>query len=344
MPTYRCAIIGCGPRARWHADAHKLIARGELVACCDLDAERRARFAGDFGIKGYADLAKMLHKEKPDLVHVVTSPLLRVELLTAVSDLGTPACLVEKPIAYEVRDWKQLVALEKRSHTKFGVNAQFRYHPDLTRCRQAIDSGKLGELLFLDCSARMTICNQGVHVLDWAMSLNHDQPPVRILGLASGAQEMTGSDHPSPDTTMGQLLFANGVRALWNLGYTAPQTLDDDAIYKHCRVAAYCERGRTLYEEFNRWQIVAEDATEEGCAEGDAIRESDDQAQANLTNAMFDWLDDDAKPVGTHLKRSLSQWNAILGLYASTVYRKPIDLPFEPEDDLWDKLKTTLRQ
>ena len=48
--------------------------------------------------------------------------------------------------------------------------------------------------------------------------------------------------------------------------------------------------------------------------------------------------------MGTHLKRSLSQWNAILGLYASTVYRKPIDLPFEPEDDLWDKLKTTLRQ
>ncbi len=51
MGKYRCAIIGCGGRARMHALAYKLIDRGELVACCDLIAERRERLAREFGLK-----------------------------------------------------------------------------------------------------------------------------------------------------------------------------------------------------------------------------------------------------------------------------------------------------
>ena len=57
---------------------------------------------------------------------------------------------------------------------------------------------------------------------------------------------------------------------------------------------------------------------------------------------MFDWLEDDGKPVGTNLKRSLEQWNVVLGLYASTVYREPIDVPFDPPDALWEKLGQAL--
>ena len=340
---YRACILGVGPRAYRHAEAYAKVKRGELVACCNLsNVERRERFAERFGVKAYASLEEMVRHEKPDLVHVVTSPLYRVELLTAVSELGVPACLVEKPIAYQVRDWGQLVALEATSACKIGVGAQIRYHPNLMRCQQVVNSGELGEVLFIDCSARMTICNQGVHVIDWAMSLNGDAPPVRVFGLASGPNDMASPDHPSPDTSSGQLVFANGVRALWNLGHTAPKALDDDAIYKHCRVAAYCERGRTLYEEFNRWQIVRGDALEEGRVVGDAINDTNDQAQANLTDAMFDWIEDDTRPVGTNLARSLLQWNAILGLYASTVERRPIDLPFQPSDDLWEQLGKAL--
>jgi hypothetical protein len=64
-------------------------------------------------------------------------------------------------------------------------------------------------------------------------------------------------------------------------------------------------------------------------------------AQAAFTNAMFDWMEGGAL-VGTHLARSLQQWNAILGLYASAVYRRPIALPFDPPDDLWERLRDLL--
>lgn len=343
MKRYRCVILGCGPRAYWHARAYRLITRGELVACCDLDRERRERFAKEFGIPGYADAIEMTQAQKPDLIHLVTGPSLRVELMTMVHGQGIPACIVEKPIACEVKDWKALVRLEAASRTRFGVNAQVRYHPNLARCRQALKPGRLGQVLFLDFSAVGTICDQGVHVIDWATSLNDDEPVVRVFGAASGGENLAHRMHPSPDTTVAQLVFANGVRGMWNLGYSAPRVLDDEAYYKHCRVAAYTERGYALYEEFGKWEIVSPAGTESGqVADMEAWAESNHAAQANFTNAMFDWLEDDGKPVGTNLKRSLEQWNVVLGLYASTVYREPIDVPFDPPDDLWEKLGQAL--
>ena len=42
--------------------------------------------------------------------------------------------------------------------------------------------------------------------------------------------------------------------------------------------------------------------------------EQDVLGQAGLTEAMFDWLDDDEKAHPTHLAQSLAEFNAILGI------------------------------
>ena len=341
--VYRSAIVGCGPMARWHAKTYKLISRAKLVACCDPDAERRQSYAEEFGIAPYADVGDMVTREKPDLVHVVTPPNVRVGPMQTISDNGVPASIVEKPIACEVNDWKKLCELEGKTKTKFAVCHQFRWHRNLTRCREALNSGKLGKLLFLDFSAGMNISGQGTHIIDWAMSLNQDARIVRVFGAASGVRAMTGY-HPGPDTTVAQIVFANGVWGMWNNGFTAPKIVDDSAEYKHCRVAAYAERGHTLWEEFGKWEIVSSDRVESGkVADVSEWEEGNHLAQAGLINAMFDWLEDDSKPAGTNLERALHQWNAVLGLYASALLRKPIDIPFDPPGDLFLKMAKVLR-
>ena len=150
--------------------------------------------------------------------------------------------------------------------------------------------------------------------------------------------------HPAPDTTVAQILFANGVYGMWSNGDTAPRTIDDTASYKHVRVAAYAERGRTLYEEFGRWEIVSSEVVEAGgIADMKEWEEGNHAAQAGLVNAMFDRLEDSSRPAGTNLKLSLHQWNVVLGLYASSLLRKPIDIPFDPPEDLLLRLAETLR-
>ena len=132
MPKYRSAIIGCGSRAYAHANAYQQVSQGELVACANRsDIARREKFAETFHITGYANAEEMLRKEKPDLVHLVTMPDQWRELMPMVSELGVPACLVEKPIACGVEDWRLLCELEAQTATKFGIGNNTAGTPDL---------------------------------------------------------------------------------------------------------------------------------------------------------------------------------------------------------------------
>lgn len=343
MKKYRCVIVGCGPRSKEHARAYRLVDRGQLVACCDNNTLRLEEYSKEFNIRGYTDAAEMIKNEKPDLIHLVTPPFQRLELMRMVDDLGVPACLVEKPVACEVKDWQAMRDLESKTRTKFAVNQQVRYQPYLLKCRNAISSGELGKLLFVNFSAGMNIAGQGTHILDWASFLNNDEDIIRVYGAATGV-DMTDINHPAPDTTVGQVVFANGIHGLWNNGYTAPRAIDDPAIWKHLRISGYCERGRVLFEEFGRTEIVSPSGMEtELIANMDQWQNNNDIAQAGLVNSMFDWLEDDNSPSGTNLLKVLRQWNAILGLYASALSRKPIDIPFTPPEDLFKQLIDQLR-
>lgn len=337
MSDYRSAIIGCGGRARMHALAYDYVSFGNLVACCDLDPDRARSFGKEFDLPVYTGAKEMIRQEKPDLIHLVTAPSTRVGLMSLVDEMGVPACIVEKPVATEARDWKVLVDLSRRTSTKFAVGAQFRYHPDLVRCRLALESGRLGRLRTLEFSAVGVICDQGVHGLDWAMALNQDSPPVRVFGTVSGSQNLHHPMHPSPDTSIGQIVFQNGVTGYWTNGYFARRVIDDPAYYKHGRVAAYAEKGHVLYEEFGKWEVCSYKTLLQGEAEDIGWLYGNHLAQANLTDSMFTWLDG-GPPVGTNLERSLIQWNAVLGLYASAAWKQPVDLPFDPPDNLWQQL------
>ena len=342
MPKYRSAIIGCGGRAYGHANAYQQVSQGELVACANRsDTARREKFAKTFGIIGYESAEQMLLAEQPDLVHLVAMPNQWRELIPMVSELGVPACLVEKPIACSVEDWRFLCRLESQTNTKFGVGKQFRWHPGLVSCRRAVEDGELGSIRFLDFSCGMNLTAQGTHIIDWAMSLNGDSPIVRVFGTASGTESLD-SGYPAPDTSLCQVLFENGIYGFWNTGWTSPRVMDDDTTYRHCRVAAYGESGHVLFEEFNGWQIVSTEKVENHQTTPDEWHQNNDLAQARLTEAMFDWIEDDTTPVKTNLKLALHQFNAVLGIYLSAISHQPIDIPFEPPDNLDPQLREIL--
>jgi hypothetical protein len=68
------------------------------------------------------------------------------------------------------------------------------------------------------------------------------------------------------------------------------------------------------------------------------------QAQAEFHKAMFAWFEDDSLIPGTNLKQSLHEWKVVLALYASALYRKPIELAtFDPPPDLFDQLIKVLK-
>jgi len=347
MPArkYRAAVIGCGHRGVNHIDAYGQIDNAEIVACCAPTPTRREPVAERFGIRAYGDAAEMIRTEKPDIVHVVTWPDVRVDPMTLVSELGVPLCTVEKPIAIGVVDWRKLCELAVSSKTKFAVCHQTRWNPNLEKCRQALRSGKLGRVLFLDFSAGMNVSGQGTHTLNYGLSLNDDSPITHVFGAAAGDKEMA-SRHPSPDATSGSLTCENGVRAMWVSGPPAPRCGNPETVHEHVRAAAYCENGRVEWQQFGKWEIVGPGGTE-----GGLCREDPEQfaanwlfEQAEFHRAMFTWLEDDTRPAGTNLARSLHEWKIVLALYASAVRREPIALAdFDPPDDLFTQLAEVLK-
>jgi predicted dehydrogenase len=340
MKKYRAAVIGCGHRAGAHIEAYRHIPNAEVVACCAPSALRRDPMAAKYGLRAYADPAEMIRAEQPDIVHLVTWPDTRVALMTLVAELQVPLCTTEKPLATGMTDWRALCALEDGTKTRFAVCHQLRWQPNLLRCRQVLQSGRLGKVLFLDLSAGMNIAGQGTHTLNYGMALNADSPVTRVFASASG-WDTSDPGHPGPLATEAYLSFDNGARGLWVSGSPAPHCGDPSTVWQHVRVAAYAERGRVLFEEFGRWQTAGEGTDASGGFGGmEKWAENNLLAQAGFHQAMFDWLEDQRRVPGTHLKQSLHEWAVVLALYQSAITRAPIEMDgFDPPDDLVERYR-----
>ena len=331
---YRSAFLGCGGRAKGHARAYAKITRGNIVAICDMNEERLNAFGNEYTVeRRYTDIHEMLDKEKPDLLHIVTLPNLRVPLMTIAAEHNVPAAIVEKPIAIGGEDFRTIAELEKRSSTKFVVNHQLHFHPKVIELQREVESGKIGDVRFLDTSSGMNLSGQGTHVIELMFALNSGARPTSVFGQVSGAQGLD-SAHPAPDMSEAAITFENGVRGLLCCGSNAPDMGGGSK-----RISVHGTRG------FVHWQMEAWEIStpEGGYQHGTKSYGAEDViGQQGLTEAVFDWLDDENCPHPNRLEASLIQFNIILGIYISALKRVPIELPVEPEDGLLDALRDAL--
>jgi len=333
---FKSAILGCGGRAKGHARAYEHVRKTKLEAVCDMDESRLAPFVEEFGVpRGYRDLHEMLETEKPDLLHIVTQPHLRVELLTLAHEHNVPAVIVEKPLALDADDFNAIAELSKTTATKICVNHQLRYHPKLLELLADVEDGKIGEVKFIDASSRLNLAGQGTHVLNLVFAFNGAVRPDLVFGNACGKSQLD-SHHAAPDMAVAQVNFPNRVRCLLACGLNAVATCDDERNSRHKRIAVYGASG------FVHWQMHAwERATTDVAYESGEKEYGDEDVlgQAAMTDAMIDWLEDDSKVHANCLDTSLAETNTVLGLYASAINGTSVELPYEPKEGLLDGLR-----
>jgi len=94
------AVIGTGFWGKNHARAYKELESTNLVAICDVNAERSQAIASQFGVKAYTDSAQMLKDKEVEAVSVCTwSTVLAQEALKSLE--AGKHVLVEKPMAVD---------------------------------------------------------------------------------------------------------------------------------------------------------------------------------------------------------------------------------------------------
>jgi len=336
----KSAFLGCGGRARGHARAYKYVKNGKMVAICDLNEERLKSFGEEFGIETrYTDIHEMLDKESPDVLHIVTPPTLRYDLMKIADDHDVPVVIIEKPIALQGEDWKQITELREKAGTKYVVNTQLHFHAPNLELKRDVADGRIGEVRFVDVSARSTILDQGVHVLELAHSYINHATPIRVFGNVSGGKTLS-SRQPSPDIAEAAVEFENGIRAQLVCGEVSPKVGDHDSRYAHKRISVYGTRGFIQWTMHGWERNTPENGYESGAH---SYGEQDVLGQARLTDAAFDWAADEEKLHPTRLEHSLTQFNIILGAYVSALYNVAVDLPLDPPNGLLDAFKYRLK-
>jgi predicted dehydrogenase len=325
---YKSCCLGCGPRANGHADAYQHVKKGKLEAICDMREDRLTAFADKFAIpRRYSDLRQMLDKEKPDLLHVVTQPNVRLEIFRIAEEHAVPAVLVEKPLALDAEDFTAIQAFGERAKLRICVNHQLRYHPKTLELLDLVLGGEIGEVRLIDASARYPLAGQGTHVLNLMFAYAGDKRPIRIFGQATGKRFWI-PHHPCPDSAVGEMVFDGGtVHGLLACGDNAPVVHDPKIDWMHKRVAVYGTKG-FVHWTMNSWELST---PQRGYQRGEKSYAAEDVlGQAAMTDAIFTWLEDDSKPHHNRLEISLAEVNTVLGLYQSALDRAIVELPFIP--------------
>ena len=338
---FKSCCLGCGPRARGHADAYKHVRKARLEAVCDMNEERLGPFADEFAVpRRYTNLREMLETEKPDLLHVVTPPTLRVEFFKIAAEYGIPAMLIEKPLALDAEDFNAMAELGKTLKTRVCVNHQLRYHPKVLELLDIVLSGEIGEVRLIDGSSRLALGGQGTHILNLVFAFAADQRPTRIFGQVGGRMDSIRL-HPCPASAVGEMVFEGGAHGILACGDNAPVVPGPNAgaTHMHKRVAVYGTRG-FVHWTMNSWELST---PERGYQAGEKSYAAEDVlGQAAMTDAIFEWLEDDSKPHFNRLDISLAESNAVLGMYRSALDHAVVELPFVPEGSLLAELEEAL--
>jgi len=321
---YKCAIVGVGGgRANGHAEAYPLIKRGQLVAISTRSADKLAAFGERHGISvdaRYTDYREMFAKERLDLVHVNTPPDVRLEVFQAAAAAGIPALVVEKPLAIQWEDYTAIRAFARTSPVKIAINHQLHFHPRQAALQRLVHDGGIGDIRFVDASAGMNMAYQGTHTLQAIRAFLPDRTPHTVFAQASGADGLQSNprQHFAPDALLATLDYSEGITALLRCGVNSPKVLaDDPRTNVHERIGVYGSRGYVHWSMWS-WEVGQAGRVEQGSHDYPA---EDVLGQAALTEAMFDWLEDDRAVHPLNLDVSLQDFALMLNIYMSALHR-----------------------
>ena len=143
----RWGILGCGDVCEVKSGPALQQATGSsLVAVMRRDGEKAKDFAQRHNVaRWYDDADALIADPEVDAVYVATPPNSHVDLASRVAKAGKP-CLVEKPMARNAGECRQMVGAFKRANVPLFIAYYRRALPAFVRAKQIFDAGTLGTL------------------------------------------------------------------------------------------------------------------------------------------------------------------------------------------------------
>lgn len=157
MDKIRTAVIGTGFVGVAHIEALRRLGNIEVVAICDTnDIKNKAKEL--FIDLSFSDYKKMLDEVKLDFVHVCTPNNTHYAISKYAMNKNVNVVL-EKPMAFNSDEAKELYILSKEKNLICGVNYHNRLYPACAYIKDIISKDELGDIISIN----------GMYVQDWLL-------------------------------------------------------------------------------------------------------------------------------------------------------------------------------
>ncbi|HEY4954412.1 MAG TPA: Gfo/Idh/MocA family oxidoreductase [Gemmatimonadaceae bacterium] len=153
--SYRIALVGCGRISRNHVEAIGRIEGLELVATCDVIADRARSVAEPLGIPWFTSFEKMLEQVDCDVVTIATPSGYHPAQGVLAAKAGRHV-VTEKPMAISLRGADDLLHACDAAGVHLFVVKQNRLNPPVQMLKRAVDRGRFGRLYMANCTVRWT--------------------------------------------------------------------------------------------------------------------------------------------------------------------------------------------
>ena len=152
MEKTKVAVIGLGGIAQLvHLPILSKLMNVEISAIADIKKNQLNSVSEKFNIeKHYTDHREMLEKEEVDAVIIATPTNTHLEIALDCLKAGKHI-LIEKPIARNVSEAKQINAASKKYKKQVMVGMNLRYRPDAMLLKSLVNSGELGDIFYIRC-------------------------------------------------------------------------------------------------------------------------------------------------------------------------------------------------
>ena len=154
MKILNWGLIGTGDIARKRiAPALRDLPNCNLVAVSRAKSELAEEFANEFGAKKwFADWRELIMDDEIDAVYLATPVFLHAEQTIFAANHGKHV-LCEKPMALNVAECDEMIAVCQANNVKLGIAYYRRFYPVIERIKQLIASGELGKIAVVQINA-----------------------------------------------------------------------------------------------------------------------------------------------------------------------------------------------
>lgn len=245
MPkSVKIAVIGCG---YWGKNLVRNFAElGALGAIFDLDVQEAQTQAEKYSVE-FLTLLEILNSSEISGV-VIATPAAQHAGLIKKALLAGKHVFVEKPLALDVNEAKELCKLSDEKKLYLMVGHVLQYHPAFLMLKQLIDQGKLGKLQYI-YSNRLNLGKfRNEENILWSFAPHDISMILSLAGSSPDSIYATGVSHLHPhikDITTTHITFQNGIHSHIFVSWLNP--------YKEQKLVVVGDRGMAVFNDGLSW-------------------------------------------------------------------------------------------